>query len=461
MKKEKVYPITSATVNLTQECNMACAYCFTGGKTSKKISMEMAKRCSDFLIRNAATADLDTLNGKKRQINLSFWGGEPLLEWDLLKDIVTYTNSVLPSGVSAVYGGTTNGMLLTTEKFDFLDSNRLFFLVSLDGTQETHDRYRVTKSGEGTHSIVMKNMEAVLKRWPFYKARVSLYPERVSHFYEDIKYLFEHGVYGLMFSPVYEHTWTKENWNTWKEEGFKVVNLMAEYKAKGIKTSIEHLQSYICGDSSEWPCGAGRFYVGIDVDGSIWPCHRFSKFRDSRPWQEKEMCIGHIDHGITRPEVRNLFIDFTPLSCDGCKHLRNTPCHGGCYAANFDLEGDIRKAHPQMCDYVDVQKEVSLFFKEKGLEEVKNGNPNERACICHNMCYLEGTPEEVIDIRPDDLHCHCNRASYMGDTDTSKVARPIKKKQINPLEILKRVEALEEKMTSINDKLDAILGKLN
>jgi len=249
-----------------------------------------------------------------------------------------------------------------------------------------------------------------------------------------------------MFSPVYEHEWTEIHWQTWKEQCFKVVDMITEYKKRGIKIDIEHFRSYCRSDNSKWPCGAGRFYIGFDCDGSIWPCHRFIKFIDQQPWQEKEMCIGHVELGITRPEIRQQFIDFNP-KCGDCEYSKNTPCHGGCFGINYDLVGKINTPYPGLCKYVEMQHKVSMYFKEKvGIEEREM---NQRSCICYNMCYLEGTPDQIVDMDNSGISCHCNNTNYTGDLDTEKVARSVKNIQVNPYDILKRVEALEKKVKEL------------
>ena len=442
--------IFNATFNLTQKCNLGCSYCFTGGKTEKVMPFSIAKKGVDFLIKNAIETSPHQLNNGKRQADISFWGGEPLLEWGLLKSIAEYARKTAPSDVRINFAGTTNGTLLTPEKFDFLDAHQLFFLVSLDGTAETHNGYRIFKNGEGSHSTIMRNMEKVLARWPMYKARMSPYPKRIAHFYEDVKYLVEHGIYGLMFSPVYEHEWTEDHWKIWKEECIKVVDLMEEYKRKGINIMIEHFRGYCQADSSKWPCGAGRFYVGFDVDGSIWPCHRFIKFGDKRSWQEKEMCLGHLDVGITKPELRQRFIDFKP-KCEGCEFDSCTPCHGGCYAFNFETMGEIESHNPKICKYVEMQRAVSLYMLEK-IPPEQSQQGSAKSCICYNLLYNDGTEWLPGGVDDPGVQCHCNNTNYQGNPDTAKVTRPLNLVKINPYEILKRVEALEKRVSELESK---------
>ena len=106
--------------------------------------------------------------------------------------------------------------------------------------------------------------------------------------------------------------------------------------------------------------------LDLALMGQILPCHRFAKFSDNRPWKEKENCIGHVDVGITRPEVRERFINWNAESHEGCKDcsfVDRSPCAGGCYATAHDLTGDIGKPHRYTCEYVKMQKEVSAYLK--------------------------------------------------------------------------------------------------
>lgn len=429
------HPITRASINLTRACNLACSYCFTNGCTSGDMSLDMAKRAVDFLVDNAKK-----LNGQERMIEISFWGGEPLLKWSLLQDIVLYAEEKgAQDAVPVSFGGTTNGVLLTPEKFDFLDKHKCMFLVSFDGTPETHNYYRKTKQGLGSHKVIAQNMEKVLKRWPHYRPRMGPFAERIDHFFEDVKYLFDFGFNYIIFSPVYESGWTEEKWKIFEEQCYKAIDYMAELKAKGRRVEIEHFKSYTGKDDSRWPCGAGRFYVGIDIDGAIYPCHRFNKFNDERPWQEKEVCIGHIDCGITRPEFRDRFINWKPL-CQDAECFSGTICHGGCYAANHDFNGNIEWPACGICRYVEMQRRVSEYYKEKvGMEQQGENN---RSCICHNMCYAEGTPEEIRTIdNSTDATCICNLTNYTGPIDEN-IARPL---------------ATEEK--SVQAKFDELMSK--
>jgi len=407
------YPITRASINLTRSCNLACDYCFAHKPSChRSMTFDVAQRAVDWLIGNAKS-----LQGREREIEIAFWGGEPLLEWSLLQKIVCYAEEKgAQHAVGVRFSGTTNGTLLTPEKFDFLDTHKIFFLISWDGTPETHNKYRHFRGGRGSAEIIEINLKEVLKKWPFYQVRMSPYASAIGNFFNDVKYIFDFGINKMMFSPVYESNFTDEDWRTWEEQCYKVVDYIASLRAQGRQIDITHFSGYMSGDASCWPCGAGRFYVGIDVDGAIYPCHRFNKFDDMRPWEEKEVCIGHIDRGITRPEFRQSFIDFHP-QCGKCPHIEDTPCHGGCYAINFDFTGHIDTHHIGICKYVDMQKRVSKYYKEKVMNEEKvSCMPylgKDMSCGCYNSYYTgtvkpQASMEDLITLIKD-LHLRVSK----------------------------------------------------
>jgi uncharacterized protein len=416
------FPITRVSLNLTRACNLACSYCFTNGCTKGAMPKDVAFRTVDFLVRNALKCQ-----GQERSVDIAFWGGEPFIEWNLMKEIVLYAKQqAAQDAMPTTFGGTTNGTLLTPDKFDFLDEHMVYFMISFDGTPESHNMYRKFRDGRGSHATVEKNAKEALKRWPWYRARLSPIAQRIDHFCEDMKYLFELGFNYLMFSPVYETGFTEEHWKIFEEQCYMLIDYMAEQRAKGRVLEIEHFKTYAQGDSSRWPCGAGRFYVGIDIDGAIYPCHRFNKFNDERPWHEKEVCIGHIDHGITRPDFREKFLNYDPM-CGGCARILDTPCHGGCYAVNFDFTGDIALPYIGICKYVDMQKRVSEYYLKKlPPEQVKSPG---QSCVCNNMCYLENTEYEIRTVdQTSEATCICHNANYTGPKDLS-LARPLTKEE--------------------------------
>lgn len=376
--------ITSASFGLTRSCNLRCSYpCFTHGCTSGSMSWATAKRSVEFLLDNAVKVK------HARAVDIAFWGGEPLLEWDLLQKIVVYAEQLGEAmSVPVTFGGTTNGTLLTPEKFDFLDEHKVLFMVSFDGTKETHDLHRKFVNGDGSHDVVLANLKHALKRWPFYRVRMSPTTERISNFYEDMKYIFELGVNHIMFSPAYESNFTEEHWKIFEEQSCKLIDYMAEQRRAGRELEVEHFRSYVAPDNSKYPCGAGRHYVHINHEGYIFACHRFEKFDDHRPYMEREFCLGDVRHGIVKHGVRDMFINFSPV-CKGGSCWGTNVCWGGCYAVNYDLTGDIRKAPESVCNYVKAQTNISKYYAK--VLGVTKGNRSGN-CIC-DFSYYTGPVE--------------------------------------------------------------------
>jgi len=429
-----VHPINRASFNLTRECNLTCSFCFTNGCTHGSMSEEIAFRAVDFLFDGASKCQ-----GRDRVVEVNYWGGEPLLKWELIKRVTLYAKSVSEKlSIPVNFGGTTNATLLTPEKFDFLDEHKIFFLLSIDGGKDSHDLFRKFKNGTGSHDLVIRNAKQVLKKWPFYRARVSLTADRVDHFFEDMTYLNKIGFNYLVFSPVYEGDWIDEKWDTFIEQGKMLIDYISDLRKENKNLIIEHFRSYCTADGSPYPCGAGRFYVDIGIDGAIYPCHRFNKFNDERDWRDKEFCIGHIDHGITRPEFRDKFINFDRgEDCLSCERLKDTVCNGGCYGIRYDFTKDINTVYQGLCKYTNAQKRVSDYFKEKlGGQSLSVNLRKGKPCICYNMCYLEDTVFQKMMIDGSGLECMCYQANYTGDPNPA-LARPVR---IDPNQIINLIQ---------------------
>lgn len=364
-KQELVYSLTTTTGNYVNQ-GFASKNCFAYGKSNKRMSFETGQKCINYLLTNVSEANINNLPNKRREIEVGFWGGEPLLEWDLIKDLTNYAITTDKSkDILIKFSGTTNGILLTEDKFNFMEDNGLVFLVSIDGTQETHDCFRKFRNGFGSHAVIMRNMEKVLKRWPQNSVRMSVSADRVKHFFEDISYLRSAGFKDIMFSPVWETDWTEEKWNIFEEQYREVVKLNLDKR----DFRMQHLESYAQPSyPSRFPCGAGRFYCGFSTEGAIFACHRFDKHDCDKPWWENEICLGHVDAGIMRTDFRQKFLERD--RCPDCS-FNLTQCNGGCPASNYDLSGSTTQIY-MMCRYAEIMKRVADWWKG---EMDKESNP--------------------------------------------------------------------------------------
>lgn len=406
--------LTACSIDLTEACTLACDYCFTFSEHKpKSLSFEMGKAILDWFLPR-------TVDEPDNTINIQFWGGEPLVEWELLQKLVLYGEEINKEYKRNIeWGGTTNGMLLTPEKVQWGLEHNCFFMMSIDGIKEVHDAHRKTKSGKGSFDICIKNFKEAQKIFPRMRLRASITVDGVPHFFESIKYFVEElNVRDIMFSPVFEDEWTEEVFSKLEEQFQLVIEYAVQQAVDGKHLTMKHLDEEAKINCTERepgnPCGAGNGYVGFSVDGFIFPCHRFNKHGITT--QERaglETVIGkptlEYDGTVTgfewiNEEWRQKFINFRnehKEKCLGCDLLKVSVCNGGCPAVNYDASGNIHEPPKSECIYNRIQHMVGLEYRRLlkigGLPVSKMGGKKE-SCFCNNMCYSEG-PGKVLDMQ--------------------------------------------------------------
>lgn len=213
-------------------------------------------------------------HGENESVDVSFWGGEPLMKWDLLKKIVLYAEEkAREAGIEVTFGGTTNVVLLTEDKFDFMDEHKIHFLLSCDGIERHHDQFRKFKNGTGSWKTVDENITRILQRWPMQEVRLSYTAENIEELRQDIDYFVDKGFRYIIYSPVAEGDWTPEKLESLRQVWQEIAEWYITQRSvtiKFIEDSCQHLTGRPTGSAA--PCGAGRNYLGINYDGSIYPC---------------------------------------------------------------------------------------------------------------------------------------------------------------------------------------------
>lgn len=409
MEDWKNYPLRACTIDLTENCNLRCTYCFTWGKTPRTLPESLGKKIVDFFYEYF---------DRKGPAEISFWGGEPLLEFDLLKRLVKYAEKKFKGNV--VFGGTTNGTLLDEDKLKFLTDHRCKMLISIDGTKEHHNKFRIYPSGEGSWDDVFRKIPLVLKYWPDARIRFSLTPLLIPDLITAIDKLHKEGVNYFIFSPVYECDWTKDNFKRLKKTMRQLVSYLSRHK----DIMIPHFYDDIYGTKQIYPCGAGTTYVAFGVDGTITPCHRFRKYGSQYDEWNRKICIGNVKKGFF--PLRQIFIDFPYVRQKQCKDCKAyTLCKGGCYAINYEMSGSIFGIVDKLCTYENIRFHTAKMVQKK----IKNQHEiSTTSCICYNACYMENTPIEVRNVDTNaDFACMCYNTTYQGDPNAQY--RPLIKMQ--------------------------------
>ena len=423
---------SACSLDLTEGCNLACDYCFTYSKHKpKSLTREMGERIMDWWLPQM---DMN------KTVEIAFWGGEPLVKFKLLQHMRNYTfEKAKEIGIKdIIWGGTTNGVLYTPDVVEWTIANQCLMMVSLDGVQQAHDAHRKFPDGRGSWKIVDKNLREAKKLLPTQRVRLTLSPESVPYFHESMLYFMEDlDIGNIAYSPVYEATWTEEDFELLDEEFSKIVATMLDKKGR---YTIKHINEEAnIGDEDRPmifnPCGAGSHYAGWGVDGFLWPCHRFNKHGKSFAERFNSPMI------LARPtadsfewvnqDLRKEFYEFKDnpsKDCQGCDIFKKSACNGGCYAVNYDCTGDLHGHTEALCRIGKMQKKWGLVYRAEAEKQgimvrdagwdngvIRTSEQQPKSCVCYNACYQEGTKDEIIHIdRRADYSCMCNHTNYTG-----------------------------------------------
>lgn len=345
-------PIKALCLNIAQSCNLRCRYCFAGDGNYGKdelMSYETAKSAVDFVVQNSYN---------RENIEVDFFGGEPLLNWDVIKKTVLYALTI-PNKIFH-FTITTNGILLDDDKMEFINEHMENLVLSIDGRKETNDKNRRTKSGKGTYDILVKNL---LK---FAKARGDkdyyirgTYTRDNLDFGEDIKHLADLGFKNISLehavSEGQDYSITKDN----------LQEIFSEYERfSKIYVNSDYNFFHFMLDDAASPCtikrlsgcGAGCEYVAVSPNGDVYPCHQFVG--------EEHMRLGNLKTGITNTELQEKIKNISVLTKKDCKKCwARYYCSGGCHANALHYGDGIDGTHEISCEIQKKRIECALYVK--------------------------------------------------------------------------------------------------
>lgn len=353
----KTFPLQRIVLNVTNQCNLACGYCYeysadkisnTDGKP-KYMEEDVAQSAIDMLIRESAD---------RPAIHVTFFGGETLLNFRLLRSSVDYTKrKSAEAGKHVEFSLTTNATLLNEEIIDFLSEHRVGVTVSIDGDRELNDQMRVFHDGRGSYDVIVPKIQMLLKRHRTNSigARVTL-SSGVSHVRRIYEHLTQEVGFGAVgFSPATANPSRLYSIGVQKMSsilgGFE--ELAWEYRDKavegrqhGFTNANDTLKELHSGISKAYPCGAGLGLLGVGTAGDINLCHRFV---DSPVGK-----MGHVKQGGIDHAARSQFLETHHLGarydCHTC--WARPVCSGGCYHEAFVHYGNTAAANLHYCDWI-------------------------------------------------------------------------------------------------------------
>ena len=360
-----VSPIKSMCLNVAHDCNLRCAYCFaeTGEFHGGRMLMPFAtaKAALDMLVKRS---------GSRRHLEVDLFGGEPLMNWEVVRETVAYGRELEKKFNKLInFTLTTNGVALDDEKIDFINREMFNVVISIDGRREVHDALRVTPNRSGSYDIIVpKAQKLVRERGEGEHYIRGTFTAENLDFTEDVKALYDLGFRQISVEPVVlkpdePHAINDSNADRAIEEYDRLADYVIDRKKAGDPFNFFHfhvdLESSPCLAKRALGCGAGVEYVAVAPNGDIYPCHQFvgdERFR-----------LGNVlssdDNGEVplRDDIRDEFAScniFTKKKCSKC--WAKYYCSGGCAANAHKLNGSIEEPPETSCRLLKKRTEIAI-----------------------------------------------------------------------------------------------------
>ncbi len=335
-------PITHLELMVTEDCNHRCHYCFVEGKNpGHRMPPGRARQAVDFLLRESRD---------RNELTLLLFGGEPLIEFDLLRDLLPYAASrARAAGKRMVFDMTTNATLLDEERVDFLVSAGVKILVSIDGDRAAHDRHRLARDGKSSYDRVAAALPLIKRRQPWLGARMTVHPDTAAALSGNVAHLAGLGFNQFLIGAATGVDWSEAELDRYQEEMVRVAAWLRRELDRGGRfrvTTLEESVAMMGGRRSRWGCRAGRHCVTVAADGSIYPCSKMLGVSGL-----KGLCpLGTLDEGLTEIHNRLLLCGLVPVERKACSACPEADlCFGGCYATNFQATGSLFDPAPVEC----------------------------------------------------------------------------------------------------------------
>jgi uncharacterized protein len=358
--------IKAVCLNVAHLCNMNCVYCFAHqgdfGKNKGLMPWPVAKAAMDFLL--TASADI-------KNLEIDFFGGEPLLNFEVVKQTVAYgRNKELESGKKINFTLTTNGVLLNDEVQDFIIDNSISVILSLDGRPEINDAKRVFNSGEGSYHRILPNFQKMVKKDPVSYYVRGTYTRDNMDFSRDLEHMAEQGFQNISLEPAVgadlELSIKEQDLPAVLAEYENLTGVLLRAYQQGREISFFHynldLQKGPCLAKRNSGCGAGTEYIAVTPEGDIYPCHQFIGNDEFKMGSVIDKRINSLlSARFAKSNLNN------KSQCKAC--WARYFCGGGCHANHYFTNSDLLKPVEATCKmhkkrieqaiYLDIEKKLT------------------------------------------------------------------------------------------------------
>ena len=361
VKKRKTV-VKALCLHIAHDCNLACRYCFAeeGEYHGRRamMSFEVGKKALDFLIANS---------GSRRNLEVDFFGGEPLMNWQVVKDLVAYGRQQEKLHDKHFrFTVTTNGVLLNDEIQEFINQEMDNVVLSLDGRREVNDRMRPFRNGKGSYDLIVPKFQKLAdsRNQEKYYIRGTFTRENLD-FSEDILHFADLGFTQMSIEPVVgdasdPYAIREEDLPKIMEEYDKLARVMIQREKEGKGFQFFHfmidLDGGPCVAKRLSGCGSGTEYLAVTPWGDLYPCHQFVG--------QEEFLMGNVEDGIIKPEIADDFRSCNVYSKEKCRDcFAKFYCSGGCMANAYHFHGTIHDTYDIGCKMQRKRVECAIMIK--------------------------------------------------------------------------------------------------
>ena len=360
--KDRPTVVKALCLHIAHDCNLACRYCFAeeGEYHGRRamMSYEVGKQALDFLIANS---------GSRKNLEVDFFGGEPMMNWKVVKDLVAYGRSQEKiHNKHFRFTLTTNGVLLNDEIMEFANKEMDNVVLSIDGRREVHDFMRPFRKGAGSYELVVPKFQkfADSRGQKRYYARGTFTRHNLD-FSRDVLHLADLGFEQISVEPVvadekeaYALQW--EDVPKICEEYDKLAKEIIKREKEGRGFNFFHFMIDLTGGPCVYKrlsgCGSGTEYLAVTPWGDLYPCHQFVG--------EEKFLMGNVWDGVQKPEIRDEFKECNVYAKDKCREcFARFYCSGGCAANSYNFHGSINDVYDLGCELQRKRVECAIMIK--------------------------------------------------------------------------------------------------
>ena len=360
LKAKTAGVIKALCIHIAHTCNLNCSYCFASqGKyhgDRAMMSFEVGKRALDFLVENSGT---------RRNLEVDFFGGEPLMNFDVVKQMVAYARSIEKEhNKNFRFTLTTNGLLIDDDVIDFANKEMSNVVLSLDGRKEIHDRYRVDYAGNGSWERIVPKFQKLVeaRKGKGYYMR-GTFTHANPDFLKDIQQMLDLGFTELSMEPVVSapndpEALTQDDLQVVMDQYEKLAELMLERDKEQRPFTFYHYMIDLTGGPCIYKrisgCGSGTEYMAVTPWGDLYPCHQFVG--------EDKFKLGDIWQGVTNTDIQDEFAACNVYARPDCKDCwAKLYCSGGCAANAYHSTGSVKGVYKDGCTLFRKRMECAIM----------------------------------------------------------------------------------------------------